>query len=571
MKKILIFVASFFASINIANASSISSISMDIKLDEKGNATITETWIANVSQGTEGWHPYYNLKDSEIIVKSASMDGKEYTIEDEWDEHSSLDEKAYKAGLYNVDGNEHDIVFGISKYGPHIYEVVYEITNFVKKTSDADMIYWNLFPNGFSMAPGKVDIKISGPNEYPDDIDVWGYGKYGALCYVHDGAIYMSSDGESVGSAEYFTLLAKFPSGTFDTESVLDEDFEHYHNMAQEGAEIYKSNSSNKTSVLGTIISIIAAFFWPVMFMIIIVAAALKGGEDKYDYGEEGKELKDVNNFRDIPCNKNIFRAFFISNIYGLTKKENDFMGVLLLKWIKDGNVKVETIESKGLLKNKEADVITFIKEPETDNEYERNLYRYMLEASGDNKLEKDEFKKWCKKHYNKVLNWSKDVLKHEKNLLISEGLLTETKIKKGHIIKYTTNVYKIEDKLKEEAKQLKGLKQFLIEFSEIKKKEPIEVKLWNEYLMYAQIFGIADRVMKKFKDLYPEVIKDMEDYNFSYSSFVFIDSVSSSGVAAASAARSAAQSYSGGGGGFSSGGGGGGSFGGGGGGGGFR
>ena len=88
---------------------------------------------------------------------------------------------------------------------------------------------------------------------------------------------------------------------------------------------------------------------------------------------------------------------------------------------------------------------------------------------------------------------------------------------------------------------------------------------------MYAQIFGVAKLVMERFKELYPEVMEDMDNYNFTYSTFYFVDSITSTGVSAASAARSAAQSYSSGGGGFSSGGGGGGSFGGGGGGGGSR
>ena len=117
----------------------------------------------------------------------------------------------------------------------------------------------------------------------------------------------------------------------------------------------------------------------------------------------------------------------------------------------------------------------------------------------------------------------------------------------------------------------MKGLKQYLKEFSRIQEKEPIEVKLWNEYLMYAQIFGMSKEVMEQFKKLYPEVLSDMENYNYNYNTFLFVNSLSTTGVNAASAARSAAESYSSGGGGFSSGGGGGGSFGGGGGGGGFR
>ena len=92
-----------------------------------------------------------------------------------------------------------------------------------------------------------------------------------------------------------------------------------------------------------------------------------------------------------------------------------------------------------------------------------------------------------------------------------------------------------------------------------------------DEYLMFAYIFGIANRVAKQLKDLYPEVLND-PNVNFDYSTLMYIDHISYNSVHAASVAMSRAESYSSGGGGFSSGGGGGGSFGGGGGGGGgFR
>ena len=110
-------------------------------------------------------------------------------------------------------------------------------------------------------------------------------------------------------------------------------------------------------------------------------------------------------------------------------------------------------------------------------------------------------------------------------------------------------------------------LKLFLEEFSRMDTKEVMEVKIWDEYLIFAYLFGIADKVAKQFKNLYPEVIEEMKESNIDYDTFVFINHISAKSVSAASSARSAAESYSGGGGGFSSGGGGGGFSGGGGGG----
>ena len=124
-----------------------------------------------------------------------------------------------------------------------------------------------------------------------------------------------------------------------------------------------------------------------------------------------------------------------------------------------------------------------------------------------------------------------------------------------------------MDDSIYNDSVQLYGLKKYLLEFSSMNTKEVIEVKLWDEYLMFAYLFGIADKVAKQFKNMYPEIVKQMESSNFDYDTILFVNHMSTKSVYAASSARAAAQSYSAGGGGFSSSGGGGGSFGGGGGG----
>lgn len=211
--------------------SQVKKLDMDIKIDKDGTALITETWKANVNEGTEGWHPYFNLGKSNISMISASMDEKEYSIENSWNESSTLTEKAYKAGIYKVDDNEHDVVFGISEYGSHTYKFTYKITNFVSNLSDSDMIYWQLVPYDFGLTPNNITIKVSGPNEYPDTLDVWVYGRKSSIKKVKNGSIYITSNGK-ISRSEYITVLVKFPSGTFNTTSKLEHDFNYYYDMA---------------------------------------------------------------------------------------------------------------------------------------------------------------------------------------------------------------------------------------------------------------------------------------------------------------------------------------------------
>ena len=80
----------------------------------------------------------------------------------------------------------------------------------------------------------------------------------------------------------------------------------------------------------------------------------------------------------------------------------------------------------------------------------------------------------------------------------------------------------KFDDIIYEDSVKLYGLKKYFDEFTRIDTKEVIEVHLWDEYLMFAYIFGMANKVAKQLKDLYPEV-PDPEFYlpsqqkNFSH------------------------------------------------------
>ena len=569
MKKLFFTFILMFTSIMVVDATSISNIDMNIYVDKYGNAYVEEIWDAYVTEGTEGWHPYYNLGNSVISDLSVIMDGEQYTTIDNWNVNASMNDKAYKAGIYYVDSNEVDICFGVSNYGSHIYNIKYKISNFVSTTSDADMIYWNLFPYDFSAEPGNVKIKIYSDFRYSDTLDVWGYGKYGAPCYVYDGVIEMTSDGV-LSSDEYLTILVKFPKGTFQTNNVLSKDFNYYHEMAEDGAVNYKDKSQSFWhKFFNIVISIIPIIFNFTIFALIFGFAANSGRNNKCSFGETGNKVrKDVPFFREIPCDKDIFYAYWVAHNYNLTEKKEDFLGSVLLKWVKNGNVKIEKHIKDGILKDKEITNVVFVNRP-NDISLEGTLYDYMYNASNDGKLEGNEFKDWCSINYSKILSWFDDVLYFQCLELSKKGKVTYQSGKTMKVFSYKS--FLVDSTMMEVAEQMAGLKKFLKEFTLIKEREPIEVNLWNEYLMYAQIFGIADEVAEKFKELYPEIITDMDSIGYDYGDIIFINTITRNGIRSASTAKSRAESYSSGGGGFSSGGGGGGSFGGGGGGGGFR
>lgn len=562
---IFILILTVFGIGKTVQANSINQISMDIYVDNNGNAQVTETWICSANQGTEVYHPYYNLENSKITNLTVSEGTNTYTTLNSWNTSGSLDSKAYKCGI-NTISNGVELCWGISKYGSHTYTVKYNISNFVSELTDSQMMYWTLIPYEFSNSIGNVKIKIYTDSYIKDSIDVWGYGNYGGLAYVNNGAIYMDSDG-SLSTSEYMTILVKFPLGTFNASNKLDHDFDYYYQMAEEGSTKYVSKNSTTTESNSSIFFVIFWSFLTIgmlfMLVILIIGDFAHSSSKNLQFGKEGKHIpKDVGYYRDIPCNSNLYRAYYIAYNYNIMKNKTDLLGAIILKWMKDGIIKTTKVET-GLFKKKNDTAIVLANiDTEFEDDKEKELYDMLYSASGDGILEKKEFEKWCSGKYSKILNWFDNVLSREKKKLVTEGLII--KEEKVTLKIFKNQIYTATPELKEEAIRLAGLKRYLLEYTLIKEREAIEVTLFEDYLIYAQLMGIAKEVSKEFKDLYPEII-EQSHFN-SYDDILFIHYCSASGISSANSARSAAQSYSSGGGGFSSGGGGGGSFGGGGG-----
>ena len=126
---LLLFV--FSGKVNAANR--IEKIEMDVYINSKGTAEVTEKWEVTLTKGTEGYKPYSNLENSEIINFSVTDDtGNKYTSLSKWNTNGSFGEKAYKCGI-NKTNKVIELCWGISQYGSRTYTLKYEITNFINQ------------------------------------------------------------------------------------------------------------------------------------------------------------------------------------------------------------------------------------------------------------------------------------------------------------------------------------------------------------------------------------------------------------------------------------------------------
>lgn len=556
MKKIYLVILTFILtlSFNMTFANTINSINMDIYVDEEGSAHVTETWNCFANEDTEWYHTYKNIGGSEIInfvVKDE--DNKTYENVSSWNIKGSFEDKKYKSGINKIDGGV-ELCFGISEYNTtKIYTTTYTITNFVANLEDSQMIYWTLID--YSKEIGNVYIKIYSDFKYLDTYDVWGFGNYGGTSYVYDGYIEMQSPG-NLESNEYMTLLVKFPPNTFkEVKYKLDSNFEYYLNLAKEGSTQYSEDNK--------IFFIMYILFIAIVTFSLMSASKASRNDGKITSSKDRNEIKNYKEYyRDIPCDRDFYMAYYLSYEYSILTNKNNLLGAILLDWIRKKYISVEKREV-GFLSKKEEVCIILRDDLILENELENKLYKMIFKASKNGILEKKEFEKWANHNYDDFLKWFDDVINKQREKLLNSGVL-KLKDKKPGLFAEAKDIYEFKDKDKmfKEAQKLKGLKNYLNDYTLIHERESIEVNIFEEYLVYAQIFGIAKKVIEQFKELYPQVISEssFEDYN----TLMYIRSTSYSISRTASTARSRASSYSSGGGGFSSGGGGGGSFGGG-------
>ena len=557
MKKILLFIFLLMLCPLYVKADHIYNIDMKIYLDENGNADITEVWDVKADSGSEWYKQLYNLENEELSNFTVSMDGNPMTSK-EWNVHESLSEKEGYYGINRVpEGIE--LCFGKGDMNRHQFTLNYRLSNFVFNTTSGDnqVLYQTLFPN---VTLDSFTVTVSSFYEFPDTLDVWGFGGQ-FLAYVKDGKIELNSDTYSLNN-DYVVLLAKFPAGTFNTNNMNGNftDFDEIYETANDGTYEYdysypEYKPSLKEKIFGFISSIIGILV-PFALIASAVGLALNSG---YGYKDNKKiDKKNTPMFRDIPCNKDIYYANALINLNNFGYNETNIFGAIILKWLRQGKIAFKN-ETKGIF-NKETSMIDLTLNPTFDSNLETELFDIMYKASQDGYLESKELEKWAKNHYERFLGIFKRITNEKIDDLKSSGHIyhrvNKEECKKKNVM---------DDTIYNDSQQLYGLKLFLKEFSDMKNKEAIEVQLWDEYLMFAYLFGMADKVAKQFKNLYPEIVREMEANNLDYGTFVYINNISAASVHAASAARQAAESYSSGGGGFSSGGGGGGSFGGGG------
>ena len=509
----------FFLFIPQVKANSIKNIDMDVFVEKNGDASVTETWKTTSNEGTEIYRGYAT-KSYSISNFTVSDDlGRNYEFLSDWDISGSFSDKAYKNGInYNDDGIE--LCWGISQYGNRTYTLKYNISNLVKQYTDNQGIYFNFLSSIKAVDSVKITIHSDEPFSL-DNAKIWDFGNNGEINFK-DGKIVLTA--KNLTESQYIVGLVRFEHNIFDISNITSESFDDVYDSAMSDVKDIEKPFEIKDIFL---LLVAAIFFNPILWIVLlmifinkfnkksekltefILGSRKRSGD--LDFGLDGNVLpEDVNYYREIPSNKDLERAYWVCLKYSVIPEEKvkqGIIGAILLKWIKNGYITVLKME-KGILSFKDNNyAIDLTKITNVDNEIENGLLKILITAAGPNKiLEAKEFKKWSKKNYSEVSSWFSSIDDQVELNLEKEGLITLTQETTQGMFGTSKNITikNVNPKLKEEAIQLKGLKKFLLDFSIMPEREYFEVKTWEEYLIFAQLMGIADKVAEQFSKIYP-------------------------------------------------------------------
>lgn len=533
-------------------------LNINVFIEEDGSAKIREFRKSNLSEGSESYIIINNVGDSEIIDFTVKESYRVYEYEDNWDINASRQEKTFKNGIiYTSTGYE--LAWGIGEYGPRELVLEYTITNFVKNFQETQGMFWE-FVSGTNTPPKNMSLVIESNEVFNDEnSNIWAFGFQGSIDFQENRIVANSSGPFS--NSDHLTVLVELEEALFNTNSYVDMPFEEVKDFAFQNSDYgLEGDYYEDESPMGFFGVIVSLFTFLIPLFFVFAALFTKGiSNDSISRNTKLKRKFKGEYYRDYPYESNFEDSFYLLNKIGATNPEMLITG-FILKWINLGYIDIRK-EEVGFLFKKEETSFKFIKTSIEGSSAEKDLYKMMGKAAGSNEiLENNEFSKWSTKNYKEFQAWEKDAYYNSQKKMQDLGYI-ESKAHK--VLFFTRHRLDLTEKGQIFEDNVYKFINFLHDFSIINEREAINVKLWDDLMIWAGLLGLTEVVNKEFKKLYPQY--EVESHyrgNGVYTAYLFANSATKSYTAA-----SAAAVRSSGGGGFSSGGGGGGSFGGGGGG----
>ena len=492
MKRLLTFVFAAVLCLSAAAESirTIRDVDIRVELNRDGSAWITQTWDAEAGgDGTEFYIPVGNLGPMTVGQLQVSENGVPYeSLDRRWDVDRDRNYKTGKCGIVPK-RNGVELCWGLGRRGNHIWQARFFVTGLVQGYEEADGFNFQFVNKGMRPAPRHARVTIVPAFDCPawtyDNTRVWAFGFYGDINLV-DGAV-VAETSEEMEYDSSLIALVKFEKGLFSPAVSSDQPFQQVLDRALEGSS-YGEDEDGKWFLIFFALCFLG-FFALVLWVAIASALGYKWRRSFF-----GK-TKITEWFRDVPLEGNLFAAYYAlskGRRFGISAPANSLIGAYFLRWVMNGQVNVQADPAHPRRVN-----LSFVAESVSEDDVEEALYQMARSAAGSNLLlEKNEFEDWSRRNYKKVMAWPDRALARGKRWFHDKSFLLGT--------------YRLTPAGQAEASHVIEFRNYLKDFTLSDERAASEVRLWKEYLVYAQLFGIADRVASQFQKLYPAQFEEL-------------------------------------------------------------
>lgn len=465
----------------------------------------------------------------------------------------------------------------------------YTLNDVIVKYNDYAELFWNFVGGDWECHINNLEIYITVPAS--EEIIFFGH-TYADIGFMKTKDNKIKLNVESLPSETAVDSRVVFPNTNLgNVTKTINENynFDELSSIeAQEGKNKENYHLSNKLWV-------VYAIFSTITFIFLIIKASSYGNKNKKSYKkvEHYTDLPNIYSLGDYNCIKNMYFGYSDTNLLVAT----------ILDLSNRKYIKLEAVKKAKILKDTYEYYLSTDRPEKLDDltTYEKELLNYIFNKRFDDKINVEEFannkfelnerfkelglkysvagkfRKACadrtnenmKKMYNPVpkIMWKIYLVSLIMSVIFGAFIifgispLTDKGIMIFVVSFVTLFIFgmlaliietagkSLKDEYIDEYNKLVGLEKYLKEYSLIKDRFPIELVLWEKYLVFASLFGIADKVAKEFKE---ELLSKGYDEDYIYTMYPIIhigmNTTSFTSSAASATGSSSSGGYSGGG-----------------------
>ena len=564
-----------------AGYQSIDNLNYDVELNEDGTVDIVETWEIYVSNTNTLFKTFElddakygeitNVKVAEVLDTGETLN---FTKTDEYAYHV---QKGYYYGL-ETSSNEFEIAWGVSidDGDTRTYKISYTIVDGIKTYNDCSEFYWQFIgtTNEIDVAELKGTIKLPTAVKNKEDLKVWAHGPLNGEIQIVDNETVSFEVSYLYTETMVETRIAvleniftenqnKVDSNRLD--SILSEETQWANEANAEREKLLREEKMQEIieAILGFLLVI--ANIGIIVFYIVKIVKYAKALSDVKVLEPETK----IEYFRDFPDKEATpgdaaFLYYFdkkdnfkknISKIVSATILDLALKKVISFEEDDKNNIKIRINYSieKSKLRSDELSVYQILsntqkyiahKNDQDENEttitmkdiekYAKNNDRSFLsniegiESNvGDRQADKENYDKKSEKISEK---WRTKKVSYYTAAFVFVCLLALMIVLPALFLGIIFNIVcgilcsKLQNQTRtltqkgvNEKEEWAGLKRYMENFSLLDEREVPELVLWEEYMVFATAFGIADKVLSQLKVKYPEVLDEYGNFNSSY------------------------------------------------------